>query len=31
LVGRLLKRLRLPAQPDFYKPFERERSSSANA
>ena len=26
LVGRLLKRLRLPAQADFYKPFQHEKS-----
>jgi hypothetical protein len=29
LVCRLLKRLRLPAQPDFYKPFEHGESAAA--
>jgi nanoRNase/pAp phosphatase (c-di-AMP/oligoRNAs hydrolase) len=29
LVTRLLKRLRLPGQPDFYKPFQHEKTASA--
>ena len=29
LVSRLLKRLRLPAQPDFYKPFQHGKPVSA--
>ncbi|MFH0985325.1 MAG: DHH family phosphoesterase [Candidatus Omnitrophota bacterium] len=31
LVGRLLKRLRLPARPHFYKPFEHEKPAPADA
>ena len=29
LVCRLLKRLRLPVQPDFYKPFQHEKPAPA--